>query len=155
VNAEVADRVVELLGEGATFREAGALVNLSARDFDTEWSRGASDLAGGHDSDAATWVQRCRASYASFTASIRAEAVEEAGSRRSSDLLAILARREAEKEPDAVSEEADVRTTAMLDVEGMPVEWRERHEAAKKDLHALFCEYTHPDAVAARRAMTA
>jgi len=118
---EQRERAVELLGDGATIRETAALVKLTERAFSAEWVKGRQESEDGVESESASWYRAAQAARASIRATYRAEAADEAGSRRSSDLLAVLSRLEAEDEPAAVAAD-DHYDRTRLRVESMSQE---------------------------------
>jgi hypothetical protein len=152
VNTAQREKAVELFGEGALIVEVAPLIRMSAEDFRREWVAGRREAENGQDSDEAHWYRDCQASRASVRARIRSEAMDEAGGRRSTDLLAVLARLEDESEPQGMSEDHDARASSPLlslvdkiENEADPVE-RERLKALVHDAdmanHALFAEMT-------------
>lgn len=154
MNTAQREKAVELFGEGALIVEVAPLIRMSAEDFRREWVAGRREAENGQDTDLAHWYRDCQAARASVRARIRSEAMDEAGGRRSTDLLNVLGRLEAESEPQGMSEDHDVRASSPLlaltdriENENDPVE-RDRLKALVRDAdmanHALFFEMTRP-----------
>jgi hypothetical protein len=140
VNGEQRERCVQLLGDGATLRETASLVRMSWTDFSAEWSAAKHAADNGIESEEADWYRDCAGARAQVRATIRAEAQVEAGHRRSSDLLAVLARLEAEdaEEPQA-QDGGDVRGRSLfLDTEDYSAETQEAIKEAQLVLHRAF-----------------
>jgi hypothetical protein len=101
MNPEQRTRVVELLAEGATLREASAITHTPWKAFAAEWAVGRGDSEQGHETELADWYRTAQAARSRKRAVLRALAAETAGTRESGDLLRVLEALEAEDEPEA------------------------------------------------------
>ena len=154
MNTAQREKAVELFGEGALIVEVAPLIRMSAEDFRRKWVAARREAENGQDTEEAHWYRDCQASRASVRAQIRSEAMDEAGGRRSTDLLNVLGRLEAEEEPQGMSEDYDVRASSPLLALTDRIEEttdsveRDRLKRLVQDAamanHALFHEMTRP-----------
>jgi hypothetical protein len=95
------DRVVRLLSDGATLREAALISQVPWPAFAREWNRCRKEHEAGAQSVGSRWYSLCQAERAAYRATLRSIAMSKAGTRASSDTLALLKHLESEPEPTA------------------------------------------------------
>jgi len=137
---EQRDKVVEYLEGPCQLREAADMLQVSWPAFAEDYSLGMADAEAGRGSEAGSWYLSCRAARSRTRAKLRAEAHATVGSRESADLLALLARLEAEAEPMPSSHD-DPRASAPLSLvdalndPALSPDERERLQGLHKNFH--------------------
>jgi hypothetical protein len=155
VTPEQREAATDYIANGATLREAGSLCGVPWADFARCYAGGRMDFASGIESEDAAWYVVTDAASASFDAALRSRVADSAGTRESSDLLALLRHRESQEEPVAQSETSVRDTDPLLvlrdeiDDPTTPAEERERLQGILRDLsmamNAAFVEITRPE----------
>jgi hypothetical protein len=153
---EQRDKVVDYLDGPCQLREAADMLQVGWPAFADDYSRGMADAEAGRDTEAASWYLNCRAARSRTRAKLRAEAHATAGARESSDLLALLARLEAEPEPlpsshDNPRASGSLAIVDLLEDPGLSPEERDRLKGLQQDFHkaamAVFEVQLERDAV--------
>lgn len=93
------DRVVQLLSDGTTLREAASIAQVPWSEFAREWSCSRKEHEDGKATAGSRWYSICQAGRAAYRATLRAKAAEKAGTKASSDSLALLKYLEGEQDP--------------------------------------------------------
>jgi hypothetical protein len=101
------DRIVNLLVDGATLREAAAIAQVPWPTFEKEWRKARKEREEGKDSAASRWYSLAQAERAAFRATLRRTAVQQAGKKASTDNLALLKHLDSEEEPTAEADEVN------------------------------------------------
>jgi hypothetical protein len=136
LTAEQQAKAVEYLGGPCRIEQAARLLAVPYADFAASWTEGRADAERGADTDAGQWYLACQQARARYVATTRSQAQAVAGSRESSDLLALALTIENDEGPLA-SDDADVRQRSPL------LRWSDRMEepGANSELRRIGQDY--------------
>jgi hypothetical protein len=156
LTAEQGAKAVEYLGGPCKIEQAARMLGVPYPVFWQDWTTGRADAEAGRDTDAADWYLACQSARARYIATTRSEAQAVAGSRESSDLLALAREIENDEGPLAGDEDDVRKSSPLLNVtdrlsdptlpEDARATLKSAHEDASRSLHALFSAIATDDA---------
>jgi hypothetical protein len=130
------DRIVQLLGDGATLRESASIAQIPWRAFEREWSACRREHEAGKTSADSRWYAICQSNRSAYRATLRATAAQRAGTKASSDSLALLKHLEVEPEPG--SERDEIRPAPRVFTEAKDEETKRLAREAMEASTALL-----------------